>query len=96
MNSNSAFSFFLGWSVIIAMYWGFLKYEGTRTIIYYVAWLAVILTVVAHYKELQSILSDAGFSTVGTIANEQSDRQPQTPTQTTSTIGLVNTQPVRI
>lgn len=75
MTNNSAYSFFLGWLVIIVAFWAGLKLEGTKTIIYYVLWLTVVLTVVVHYQELTEIIRGAGLPEINTAA-EQRGRQP--------------------
>lgn len=63
MDSSSAYYFFIGWSIILIAFFGMNKFEGTRTILYYLLWLLVVLDIVTHYKELEDILSKAGFQT---------------------------------
>jgi hypothetical protein len=61
-NSNtSAYYFFVGWSLILLAFFGMNKFEGTRTVLYYLLWLLVVFDIVSHYAEIQSILAQAGF-----------------------------------
>lgn len=62
-SANSAYYFFIGWGIIIFAFFGLNKFEGTRTILYYMIWLLVVLDVVTHYQDLKTILSNAGFET---------------------------------
>lgn len=76
MNNSTAFSFFIGWSVIIVAFWGATKFEGSKTVLYFTLWLAVLLTIVAHYQEIIQIVTGAGLPEVATNPVEQRGRQP--------------------
>lgn len=56
---NSAYSFFIGWVIIVFLFYGSLAFEGTRTITYYVLWLSIVLTLVVHSDTLQGLLEAA-------------------------------------
>jgi predicted aspartyl protease len=75
---NSAFSFFIAWSLIVVLFWTGSRFEGTRTIEYYVLWLSVVLMLVTHYKELTTILEASGLPQAATIPAEEANRQPRT------------------
>jgi hypothetical protein len=72
MDTSSAYYYFVGWAVIFLAAWGMTKAEGTRTILYYLIILAIVLDLVTHAQELQDILSKAGFQT--TIPNTNSNQ----------------------
>lgn len=62
-NNTQAFYFFLGWLIIILGFWGMTKFEGTRTILYYMLILLIVLDLVTHSTEIANILAAAGFTT---------------------------------
>jgi hypothetical protein len=72
---NTSYGFFLGWSVLIIAFVLSMKFEGTKTIAYFILWLAVVLTLVAHYQELQTIVSGAGLPEPVLSPAEQRGRQ---------------------
>ena len=56
---NGFYTFMIGWIVIIVVFYGSTKFEGTRTITYYVLWLAIVLTVITHSNELTTLIQGA-------------------------------------
>jgi hypothetical protein len=69
MNTDSAYYFFVAWIIILGTGWAMTKAEGTRTILYYLIILAIVLDLVTHAQEIQDILSKAGI-VAGTSTNE--------------------------
>ena len=59
--SQTAYSFFIGWGVIIALFWGGTKLESTKTIIYYVLWLSIVLLLVTHSQTITNIIQGSGI-----------------------------------
>lgn len=57
--ATSAYNFFIGWLIIIGLFWGSTKFEGTKTLTYYILWLAIILTLVTHADELNTLIQGA-------------------------------------
>lgn len=57
----TGYNFFLGWTFVLLLFWLGSRYEGSRTIIYYVAWLAVLLLIVTHYKAINLIFTNIGL-----------------------------------
>jgi len=53
---NTAFKFFAGWTLILVIGYMFTKLEGTRTILYYLLWLAVTFMLVTHYQDFKDLL----------------------------------------
>lgn len=56
---SSAYSFFIGWGIILGLFYGSLKFEGTRTLTYYALWLNIALLLVTHSSTLQSLIEGA-------------------------------------
>ena len=65
----SAYSFFIGWAIIFLLFWGGTKFEGTKTLIYYVLWLSIILAIVANYKQFTSLLGGVNESVGSNVTN---------------------------
>lgn len=65
--STTAYSFFIGWGVIIALFWGATKLEWSKTIIYYVLWLSIVLLIVTHSQNLQSIIAGSGIQEASSV-----------------------------
>lgn len=61
MDTSSAYYFFIGWFLILGSLWLMAKAEGTRTLVYYILVLAIVLDLVTHYAEINGILTSAGF-----------------------------------
>lgn len=61
MDTTSAYYFFIGWFLILGSLWLMAKAEGTRTLVYYILVLAIVLDLVTHYAEINGILTSAGF-----------------------------------
>lgn len=57
-----AFNFLLGWAIVFTSVWVGLKYEGSRALIYYLAWLLIVLNLVAHYSEVAEIFTQSGLT----------------------------------
>lgn len=77
MNSevtDSAYYFFIAWFFILLGFWAMLKSEGTRTILYYLIILAIVLDLIINAKQIQTWLENAGIIT------------PQNPIPPSSTI----------
>ena len=56
---TSAYSFFIGWGIIIGLFYGSLAFEGTRTITYYTLWLSIVLMLVTHSDTLKGLIEGA-------------------------------------
>lgn len=56
---NTAYSFFIGWFIIILLFYGSTKLEGTKTITYYILWLSVVLAIVTHYNTFTELIRSA-------------------------------------
>lgn len=56
---NKAYSFFIGWFIIILLFYGSTKFEGTKTVTYYILWLAIVLTLVTHYDTFTALIQGA-------------------------------------
>lgn len=56
---NGFYGFIIGWSIILVLFYGSTKFEGTRTLTYYVLWLAIVLTIITHSKELTTLIESA-------------------------------------
>lgn len=63
MNTDSAYYFFIGWFLVLGSIWGLSKFEGGRTVIYYLLILAIALDLVTHSTEIANILSASGWQT---------------------------------
>lgn len=61
------YPFVVGWGIILALFVGSTRYEGTRTITYYVLWLAIVLTLVTHANELTTLIQGTGIQGVTDI-----------------------------
>lgn len=48
LDTNSAQYFLAGWGVILFSIWVMAKFEGTRTLLYYLFWLGIVLDLVTH------------------------------------------------
>lgn len=84
--NNNAYSFFIGWFIIIGMFWGSTRFEGTRTLTYYVLWLSIVLLLVTHSNEFGSLIRGAIPQQETGSGNAQSPITPiNTPPVTTPT-----------
>lgn len=63
MDTSDISIFFGGWIIIIFMLYTFSRIEGTKTILYYVLWLGVVLDVVTHGTEIKIILEKFKIAT---------------------------------
>lgn len=52
IDTSSTQYFIAGWAVVLGSIWALSKYEGTRTLLYYLFWLGVVLDLVSHSEEL--------------------------------------------
>lgn len=59
--TQTGYDFFLGWSFVLLLFWLGSKFEGSRTIIYYIAWLTVALMVAVRYKDINTIFASIGL-----------------------------------
>lgn len=57
IDTSSTQYFVAGWSVILFSIWVLSKYEGTRTLLYYLFWLGIVLDLVAHSEEIYYLYS---------------------------------------
>lgn len=76
--ATSAYAFFIGWFVIIGLFYGSLALEGTRTLTYYVLWLNIILLLVTHSTQFAALLEGAVPPPVQSDTSTQQERTPQT------------------
>lgn len=56
---STAYSYFIGWFIIILLFYGSTKFEGTKTLTYYILWLAVVLTLLTHYNTFRELIQSA-------------------------------------
>ncbi len=61
--TDSAYYFFIAWFFILLGFWAMLKSEGTRTILYYLILLAIVLDLVINAQQIQTWLENAGIIT---------------------------------
>lgn len=71
MTTNTSYSFFVGWLLIIMAAFTMNTFEGTRTVLYYLLWLLVIFDIVSHYKDINMFLYNAGFLSSSITENSQ-------------------------
>ena len=57
----SAFNWLAAWLLFILIIVGIAQTRIGNTIIYYLAWLAVIFLLVSHYQEITDILKAGGI-----------------------------------
>jgi hypothetical protein len=57
IDTSSTQYFVAGWAVILFSIWLLSKYEGTRTALYYLFWLGVVLDLVSHSEEIYYLYS---------------------------------------
>lgn len=57
IDTSSTQYFVAGWSVILFSIWILSKYEGTRTLLYYIFWLGIVLDLVSHSEEIYYLYS---------------------------------------
>jgi len=69
---NGFYGFVVGWGIILALFIGSTRYEGTRTLTYYVLWLAIVLVLVTHAPELTTLLQGTGIQGVTDITENAS------------------------
>lgn len=50
LETDSLEYFVAGWGAILFSIWGMSKFEGTRTLLYYLFWLGIVLDIVTHYE----------------------------------------------
>lgn len=72
-----AFSFFVGWLIIISALWAMTKSKPTRVILYYVLWLLIVLLLVTHGNELSQYLNATGVNNVPLDQSLQQSPQPK-------------------
>lgn len=66
MDQAPAYYFFISWIGILIAFWGATKFEGTRTIIYYLLILLIVLDLVSHSTEINDILRAGGLNVPST------------------------------
>ena len=67
LDTSSVQYFFGGWLVILVTIWVMSKFEGTKTLLYYLFWLGIVLDIVVHYDILVSYFATLGFIQPTTI-----------------------------
>lgn len=55
MNTSDVGLFFGGWLIIFFSLWAMSKFEGTKTALYYLLWTGVVLDIVTHGQEIQTM-----------------------------------------
>ncbi len=65
MNTSSAFNWLAAWLLFILIIVAIAQTKAGNTVVYYLAWLAVILLVVSHYQEITDILKAGGINATG-------------------------------
>lgn len=87
---SSAYNFFIGWFIILGLFYGSLKFEGTKTLTYYVLWLNIVLMLVTHSDTLKTLIEGAvPASPPQGDQSAQQTRGDQTLTGTTQTVPYV-------
>lgn len=56
---QGAYKFFIGWLVILGLFYGSTKLEGTRTLTYYILWLNIVLLIVVHSDVVKGLIEGA-------------------------------------
>jgi hypothetical protein len=59
-NEDNAYYFFIAWIFIIGGAWLMTKAEGTRTILYYLIVLAIVLDLVTHADQIAAFIKPTG------------------------------------
>lgn len=77
---NGFYTWVVGWTIILALFIGSTRYEGSRTITYYVLWLSIVLILVTHAGELTTLLRGTGIQGISdaTEGSGQATRQSST------------------
>lgn len=57
IDTSSTQYFFGGWAVVLLTIWIMAKFEGTRSLLYYLFWLGIVLDVVSHSEEIYLLYS---------------------------------------
>lgn len=65
----SAFSFFLAWTIILIILYGFSRFDAGKRITYYVLWLMVVLVVVVRAGDITSLINQGIPSTKAVQSN---------------------------
>lgn len=78
---NSGYTFFIGWGIIGALFYGGVRFESSRTIIYYILWLSIVLMLVTHAPQLSQFIQGAIPGAQGGITGSA----PQIPSNIYST-----------
>jgi len=55
--TTGAIAWFTSWIVLLAILWGIAKTEVGGKVTYYVTWLAVLLLLLLHYKDIASLIN---------------------------------------
>lgn len=69
IDTSSTQYFVAGWTVVLFSIWILSKYEGTRTLLYYLFWLGIVLDLVTHSEDIwvlyTIIFNVSGQATIG-------------------------------
>lgn len=80
------YKFFIGWLLIIGLFYGLSKFETGQKILYYMLWLSVILVLVAYQEEIMLFIKSTGIA-INQPTTPQPAPQPA-PTTTPPTVNL--------
>lgn len=56
LDTSSTQYFIAGWTIILGTIWIMSKFEGTKTLLYYLFWLGVVLDLVTHGQQISTWL----------------------------------------
>lgn len=57
IDTDSLQYFLAGWGVILGTIWLMAKFEGTKTLLYYLFWLGIVLDLVTHGTQIAAFVS---------------------------------------
>ena len=76
MNTSDVGLFAGGWLILLGSLYVMNKFEGTRTIVYYILWLGIALDLAVHGVEIQNVLNKLYGSSINPQSLQQEQNTP--------------------